>query len=55
MFPVWGTCLGFEMLGLISTGGSPYLARCDSNDQALALELLDGYSESKLLGEVKTS
>lgn len=51
VFPVWGTCLGFEMLGAISTGGEPYLARCDSNDQGLALELLDGYSESKLLGE----
>ena len=55
VFPVWGTCLGFEMLGAISTGGEPYLARCDSNDQGLALELLDGSSGSKLLGEVKTS
>ena len=55
VFPVWGTCLGFEMLGAISTGGEPYLARCDSNDQGLALELLDGYSDSKLLGEVKAS
>ena len=27
VFPVWGTCLGFEMLGAISTGGEPYLAR----------------------------
>ena len=55
VFPVWGTCLGFEMLGAISTGGEPYLTRCDSNDQGLALELLDGYSGSKLLGEVNES
>ena len=31
------------------------MTRCDSNDQGLALELLDEYSESKLLGEVRFS
>ena len=26
-FPIWGTCLGMEMLGLITTGGQEYLTR----------------------------
>ena len=26
-FPIWGTCLGFEMLGLLSNNGSEYLTR----------------------------
>ena len=27
IFPIWGTCLGFEMLGLLSNNGSEYLTR----------------------------
>ena len=26
-FPIWGTCLGFEMLGLMANSGQPYLKR----------------------------
>jgi len=51
VFPVWGTCLGFEMLGAISNDGEPYLKHCNSYDQALPLELLDGWAESDLLGQ----
>ena len=28
-FPIWGTCLGMEMLGLITTGGQEYLTRLE--------------------------
>ena len=55
VFPVWGTCLGFEMLGAISNDGQPYLKHCNSYDQALPLELLDGWGESVLLGQVIAS
>ena len=27
IFPVWGTCLGFQMLGLMANDNEPYLAR----------------------------
>jgi hypothetical protein len=27
VFPLWGTCLGYEMLALLANGGQRYLAR----------------------------
>ena len=53
VFPVWGTCLGFEMLGAITTGGQRYLARCNSYDQALGLDLGQDWEQSNLLGQVR--
>lgn len=53
IFPIWGTCLGFEMLVLMANGNVPNLKNCNSYDQALPLDLLKGYNESKLFGKVK--
>ena len=39
VFPVWGTCLGFEMLSLIAGGGQPNLARCLSIGTSTSLNL----------------
>ena len=33
VFPIWGTCLGFEMLGSITNNLEPYLKSCNSYDQ----------------------
>jgi len=49
VFPVWGTCLGFEMLALLGNNDQPYRAACLSVDQALPLDLLPGWEDSKLL------
>jgi len=49
VFPVWGTCLGFEMLALLGNDDQPYRAACLSVDQALPLDLLPGWEDSKLL------
>jgi gamma-glutamyl hydrolase len=49
VFPIWGTCLGFEMLALMANDGQPNLARCLAVDQPLPLDLLPGWEESKLL------
>ncbi|XP_046390527.1 gamma-glutamyl hydrolase-like isoform X2 [Ischnura elegans] len=46
-FPVWGTCLGFEMLTFIATG-KRILTDCSANNEALPLKFSDGYQESKL-------
>ena len=58
-FPIWGTCLGMEMLGLITAGGgrpgvtphpgSDYLTRCNSQ-QSLPLHLAQGWQDSRLYG-----
>ena len=52
-FPIWGTCLGFEMLALITNDNVPNLKRCNSYDQTLPLDLLEGWNDSNLLGEVR--
>jgi len=49
-FPIWGTCLGFEMMVLMANEGKPYRAACNSTEQALPLELEEGWEESRLLG-----
>ena len=52
MFPIWGTCLGFEMLALMGNDGQPYRKACLSVDQALPLDLLPGWEDSELLAPV---
>lgn len=37
-FPVWGTCQGFEFLGIYFSGDRNFLGNFPSNDVALALE-----------------
>jgi len=50
VFPIWGTCLGFEMITLSANNGEPYLKRCNSYDQPLPLELEGPWRESKMFG-----
>lgn len=40
--PIWGTCLGFELLLYISAGNREYRANCQSMSQALSLEFAEG-------------
>ena len=39
VFPLWGTCLGFEMMSYISSSNSFPLTRCQSSDQATNLQI----------------
>jgi len=55
VFPIWGTCLGFEMIVLMANGGQPNLKNCLSYDQALPLDVVDGWEDSKLLGQAPSS
>lgn len=41
-FPVWGTCLGFELLLYLSAGKKNYLTACNSYDRALSVTFLEG-------------
>jgi hypothetical protein len=48
-FPVWGTCLGFELLTNIATGGRNILTTCEAENVALPLELKEGKSQKLCL------
>ena len=53
IFPVWGTCLGFEMLALMANDNVPNLKRCNSYDKTLPLDLMEGWTDSNLFGKVR--
>lgn len=40
--PIFGTCLGFELLLYISAGNREYRAACESLKQALPLDFSEG-------------
>ena len=48
VFPIWGTCLGFELLATFTNGGQPILTSCDSQNQALPLNVTMAFDESKI-------
>ncbi|KAL5292057.1 GGH.2 family protein [Megaselia abdita] len=47
-FPLWGTCLGFEVLLYVSNNNSEYRVDCASSSQSLPLEFTAGYETSRL-------
>lgn len=47
-FPVWGTCLGFELLTYLAANGTSWMKSCWSQDVALSLKLSEGYNRSRI-------
>jgi hypothetical protein len=47
-FPLWGTCLGFELLTYLSANGVEHRARCSSQNQALHLEFKEDFQSSRM-------
>jgi gamma-glutamyl hydrolase len=47
-FPLWGTCLGFELLTYLSANGNEHRASCFSQNQALPLEFKSDFRSSRL-------
>lgn len=41
-FPIWGTCLGFELMGYIENNMEEIRVDCQSNNQALPLKFKPG-------------
>lgn len=41
-FPVWGTCLGFELLTYIDSDRVDHREKCSSENQPLALDFRPG-------------
>ncbi|XP_052861337.1 gamma-glutamyl hydrolase A-like isoform X1 [Anopheles cruzii] len=50
-FPVWGTCLGFELLTYLAANGTDHRAHCNSSSQALALNFKDDFRKSRLFAQ----
>lgn len=46
-FPIWGTCMGLEVLTYLSNEENDPLTRCDSNDQKANLFLTEDYPKSR--------
>jgi gamma-glutamyl hydrolase len=47
-FPLWGTCLGFELLTYLSADEVEHRAHCASTNQALPLVFKADFAESRL-------
>ncbi|CAO1304490.1 unnamed protein product, partial [Diamesa hyperborea] len=47
-FPIWGTCLGFELLTYLSANGNEHRAHCSSMNQPLPLEFQPDYQTSRM-------
>ncbi|KAI8120162.1 Gamma-glutamyl hydrolase [Lucilia cuprina] len=47
-FPVWGTCLGFELLVYLSANSSEPRTYCSSSSQALPLEFKEDFKNSRM-------
>lgn len=50
-FPVWGTCLGFELLTYLAADDSEHRAHCSSTNQALPLVFKEDYKSSRLFNK----
>jgi len=49
--PIFGTCLGFELLSYLSANGQEHREDCYSERQPLALEFEEDFRQSKLFGK----
>ena len=54
-FPIWGTCNGFELLTVLSSGDQSRLTNCDSQDEAVPLIFYTGGEDSNLFRPVRLS
>ena len=53
IFPIWGTCNGFELLTVLSSKDHSRLTYCDSEDQAVPLNFLSDWEASNLFSSVR--
>ncbi|KAJ7340229.1 hypothetical protein OS493_002961 [Desmophyllum pertusum] len=50
VFPIWGTCLGFQFLSVLGTGGENVISPVDGENYSVPLNLSEDYKSSRLLG-----
>lgn len=47
-FPLWGTCLGFELITYLSANRTEIRAECSSKSQSLPLNFKDDFKSSRM-------
>ncbi|XP_064093335.1 gamma-glutamyl hydrolase-like [Macrobrachium nipponense] len=50
--PLWGTCLGFEMITYLAADFQRWLTRCDASNKADRLTLQEGYMDSRIFEQM---
>lgn len=53
-FPIWGTCLGFELLASLLVPGRDLLVNCTAYELALPLNITTGATEGRLFSDLPT-
>ncbi|EDO44920.1 predicted protein [Nematostella vectensis] len=48
VFPLWGTCLGFQLLHVRAAKGKDVLTKCSGENVSLPLNFTDGYKDSRM-------
>lgn len=43
VFPIWGTCLGFQFLSVLGTGGENVISPVDGENYSVPLNLSEGW------------
>lgn len=51
-FPIWATCLGFEMLATLLVPGHDIITNCSAYDMALPLNFTENATEGRLFGDL---
>ena len=51
-FPIWGTCLGFQLLATMVSGSSSVLSQSDSENLPLPLNFTPKYQNSKMFANI---
>ncbi|XP_055340725.1 gamma-glutamyl hydrolase-like [Paramacrobiotus metropolitanus] len=53
-FPIWGTCLGFELLSTFTADRGNILGSCSAENISLPVSFQNGYKTSKMLASAST-
>ncbi|XP_011310326.1 gamma-glutamyl hydrolase-like [Fopius arisanus] len=51
-FPIWGTCLGFELLTYLAANGVEHRTNCSSNNQVLPIIFKPNFTQSRMFQNV---
>uniref|UniRef100_A0A7G3ACW2 folate gamma-glutamyl hydrolase n=1 Tax=Lutzomyia longipalpis TaxID=7200 RepID=A0A7G3ACW2_LUTLO len=54
-FPLWGTCLGFELLTYLSANSREHRAHCSSQKQPLPLDFMPDFRSSRMFAKAPES